>query len=133
MVSFRPSLTFSCGSFPGEGGGWQDLPTDVLLRRSHCNGSPNGTYSITRNFFSYVVQHPTKNTMFWCEPNSFICSISCENASLCSSLGLSRHKVRSKGFNSQTQTFYPIRTPNESITEAYAITTISKKSLADIA
>lgn len=136
MVSFRDliqmfwraSLIFFMWEFP-RGGGRQDLPTDVLSRRSHCSRSPNGTYSITRNFFSYMVQHPTKDTIFWCEPNSFICSISCENSSLCLALGLSRHKVRSKSFNSQMQTFHWTRTPYESIIETCVITTISNKSL----
>ena len=66
--------------------------TDRLLLRNHCNRSPNGTYSITRNLCSSKVQQPTRDTIFWCAPSCFICSISCKNSSFCSSLGSSKHK-----------------------------------------
>ena len=52
-----------------------------LLRRNQCNRSPKATYSITRNLGSCKVQHPTRDTIFWCAPKSFICSISCKNSS----------------------------------------------------
>ena len=121
-----------------EGGFGRDLLTDVLLLRSHCSRSPNGTYSITRNLFSYMVQHPTKDTIFWCEPNCFIFSISCKNSSFCSSLGLSRHKERSNSVLSMVRVstlkrkVLWIKKPYKSVIEANAKTTISKKSLADM-
>ena len=59
------------------------------MRRNHCNRSPNGTYSITRNLCSCSVQHPTRDTIFWCAPNNFIIAISNRNSSFCTSLGSS--------------------------------------------
>ena len=59
------------------------LLTLFRLRRSHVSRSPQGTYSMTRNIFSWIVQHPTMDTTFLCEPNSFICSISNVNSSFC--------------------------------------------------
>ena len=66
--------------------------TFFLLRRSHVNRSPHGTYSMTRNISFSSVQHPTMDTTFLCEPNSFICSISNVNSSLCASDGSSKDK-----------------------------------------
>ena len=45
---------------------------------------------MTKKFWSLSVWHPTKDTIFVCEPNSFICSISSVNSSFCSSDGSSR-------------------------------------------
>ena len=68
------------------------LLSDCLLHRNHCNRSPHGTYSITRNLCSCKVQQPTRDTIFWCVPSSFISSISCKNSSFWSSLGSSKNK-----------------------------------------
>ena len=38
---------------------------------------------MTRDIFSWIVQHPTMDTTFLCEPNSFICSISNVNSAFC--------------------------------------------------
>lgn len=63
--------------------------TNRRFLRNHCKRSPYGTYSITKNLVSCSVQHPTKDTMLGCDPNSFICDISCKKACFCSSRGLS--------------------------------------------